>query len=327
MQKAELFTGSGTLANEAVAAQISLLQEKGLILAAGEFGERLVKIARRWGLDCQVFQKEWGETFTPGEIAQFMDRENQDPEKRSRENQNYGWLWTVHCESSTGALIDLNGLKALCQRRGIKLCLDAVSSTGAVPVDLSHVYLASGTSGKAIGSFAGIAMVFYNHEIRPSDKIPMYLDLGYYHEKDGIPFTVSSNLIYALKKAVELAMEMESDNFQRIKDISAVLKMQFKSMGLNNIVPEEWSSPAIITYSLPKKINSEKFGEIMERKGYLLSYKSSYLIKRNWIQVCVMGVGALKTDCLDNFYNFYHFYQAVEKSLVEAVEAECKGNN
>lgn len=73
---------------------------------------------------------------------------------------------------------------------------------------------------------------------------------------------------------------------------------------------EDYSSPAIITYSLPKRINSKKFGEIMERKGYLLSYKSSYLIRRNWIQVCVMG--ALKTDCLDNFH------QAVEESLVEA---------
>ena len=36
----------------------------------------------------------------------------------------------------------------------------AVACLGAVPLDLRGVYLATGSSGKALGSYAGVAMVF-----------------------------------------------------------------------------------------------------------------------------------------------------------------------
>src|SRR5215469_10141429 len=46
----EIFMGSGTLANDIVAAQLSQLDGHGLILSNGEFGERLVDHAHRFGL-------------------------------------------------------------------------------------------------------------------------------------------------------------------------------------------------------------------------------------------------------------------------------------
>src|SRR5215813_8370817 len=45
-REAELFLGSGTLANDVIAAQLSLDARSGLILSNGEFGERLVDQAR-----------------------------------------------------------------------------------------------------------------------------------------------------------------------------------------------------------------------------------------------------------------------------------------
>ena len=48
-----LFVGSGTLANDAVAATLAADPHRGngLVLVTGEFGGRLLKQARRWGLD------------------------------------------------------------------------------------------------------------------------------------------------------------------------------------------------------------------------------------------------------------------------------------
>ncbi len=46
----ELLLGSGSLANDAIAGQLSLLNEPGLILSNGEFGERLMDHAERFGL-------------------------------------------------------------------------------------------------------------------------------------------------------------------------------------------------------------------------------------------------------------------------------------
>src|SRR5206468_2849276 len=97
----QIMTGSGTLANDVVAGQLSLESARGLILSNGEFGERLLDHARRADLDFATLQLPWGGAFTPDQIESVLDSE---PE--------IGWLWAVHCETSTGVLNDLNALKA-----------------------------------------------------------------------------------------------------------------------------------------------------------------------------------------------------------------------
>src|SRR5882724_355940 len=59
--RVEILLGSGSLANDAVGAQISLLREPGIILSNGEFGERLIDHATRLGLQFEAIQVEWGE--------------------------------------------------------------------------------------------------------------------------------------------------------------------------------------------------------------------------------------------------------------------------
>ncbi|MCA9989232.1 MAG: GNAT family N-acetyltransferase, partial [Anaerolineales bacterium] len=183
----ELLMGSGTLANDAIAAHLALLDEPGLMLANGEFGSRLTDHARRAGLQFETLSFDWGQPFDYERVAEALA------------NRPVGWLWTNHCETSTGVLNDLPRLQALCRQTGTRLVVDAISSIGLAPVDLSGVYLASGVSGKGLGSVPGIAMVYYNQPIAPQpDRIPSYLDIGLYATSAGVPFTLSSNLLYAL---------------------------------------------------------------------------------------------------------------------------------
>lgn len=58
-----LLVGTGTLANEAMIAQLKVLDERGLILTNGAFGERLQKQALRWGLDYNVVSYDWGQAY------------------------------------------------------------------------------------------------------------------------------------------------------------------------------------------------------------------------------------------------------------------------
>ncbi len=46
----EILMGSGTLANDTIAGQLSLMPGNGLILSNGEFGDRLIDHATRFGL-------------------------------------------------------------------------------------------------------------------------------------------------------------------------------------------------------------------------------------------------------------------------------------
>lgn len=292
----EILMGSGTLANDAIAAQLSLLSGSGLILSNGEFGDRLIDHANRFGLSFEVLQADWGETFIPNDIR-----------RRVRENPKIEWLWAVHCETSTGVLNDMEKLKQLCAERGLRLCMDCISSVGNLPLDLHDVYLASGVSGKGLAAFPGLSMVFYNQPVSPAARsIPRYLDLGFYAAQGGIPFTVSSNLIHALKASL---LHRPSERF--IEDISALsrlLRSKLRGMGFRIVAPDAHASPHVITIALPETVRSESLGRHLERIGYSLSYKSEYLLRRNWLQICLMGecTAAQVTPLIELLWEFSH---------------------
>lgn len=296
-QNVEILTGSGSLANDAVCAQLSLLDEPGLILSNGEFGDRLIDHATRQGLKFEVYQMGWGEPLDLAQIRRGLDGRAtllRSPDQKAlarREprpaSPRFGWLWAAHCETSTGILNDLPALKALCAERGVKLCLDCISSIGTVPVDLSGVYLASCVSGKALASFPGLSMVFYNHELKPASTLPRYLDLGYYAAQQGVPFTTSSNLLYALQTALKRIDWPEK--YAQIAEVGAWLRGRLRDLGLQIVAPDAHAAPAVVSIALPPEIPSPAIGMKLKQAGYLLSYNSGYLLQRNWIQVCVMG--------------------------------------
>lgn len=53
-------------------------------------------------------------------------------------------------------------------------------------------------------------------------------------------------------------------------------------------------SPGIMTISLPESISSKDLGDELRERGIIISYESDYLLKRNWVQVALMGEHTLK---------------------------------
>jgi aspartate aminotransferase-like enzyme len=266
----EVLLGSGTLANDAVAAQLSLLGTRGLVLSNGEFGERLADHAARAGLDFEHMRFGWG---APIDLSQLEERP-------------CDWIWAVACETSAGVLNDVGALALLCRRRGVKLCVDAVSAIGAVPLDLSDVWLATGASGKALASYPGLSFVFHQHPIGPSAALPRYLDLGLY-ARGGTPFTHSSNLVRALRIAV--ARVDWPARMEQTAAAGAWTREQLRQAGLTLVGPEATPAPHVMTIALPDGIRSDDIAAKMERAGFLIGHASAYLRDRNWIQLCLMG--------------------------------------
>lgn len=273
----ELLIGSGTLANDVIGAQLSLLPGRGLVLSNGEFGSRLVDQAKRFRLDFDALEFPWGELLDLAAVRRAF-------ESASRPS----WLWCAHCETSTSVLNDLDKLKSLCAEFDVKLALDCISSIGTMPVDLRGVYLASCSSGKGLRAYPGISMVFYHHDVREhAGHLPRYFDLGYYAEQQGVPFTFSSNLLHALHAAVK-RVDWEK-RFSEIAELSQFLREQLAEMGLQLVGRQTRTSPAVITIALPEEMNSANIGALIQEAGYLISCNSEYLRRKNWIQICLMG--------------------------------------
>jgi aspartate aminotransferase-like enzyme len=158
---------------------------------------------------------------------------------------------------------------------------------GAVPLNLSDVFLASAASGKALGACAGLALVFANERCEPAPvRLPAYLDLGSYANADGVPFTLSSNLVYALQAALPHA---DDAHRQAIARLAKTLREGLRGINLAVLCPDALASPAVTTIALPPQFSGVWLGHRLEDRGIAVSYNTSYLVERNWVQICLMG--------------------------------------
>ena len=297
-QHVQIMMGSGTLANDVVAAQLSVLPGRGLVLVNGEFGQRIQDQAMRARLSFDVIHAKLGGTFNKNEIEEAISN-----------NTNLEWIWAVHCETSTGVLNNIDMLRELCNQFNLKLCLDGVSSIGSCEVDLENIYLATAVSGKGIGSLPGLAIVFCRDDVLSGDhQLPKYFDLSYYQTKQGIPFTISSNAIYALIAAIKNSNW--PTRFENVKQWSEELRNEFEEIGLPVLADKECRAPHITTIALPDPISSLDIGKLLEDEGILVSYRSEYLIESNHIQVCFMGECQKPTRMIS-----YFLREAIKKSL------------
>lgn len=274
--RAALLLGSGTLANDIVASCIAARGGRGLVLANGEFGERLVDHARRATLEFDVLRQPWGVPFEEDQTLNALRRIHAE------------WLWAAHCETSTGVLNDLGRLKRAVSEAGAELYLDCVSSIGTVEVRLGGVRLASCASGKGLGAYAGLAAVLSDSSTLCQPRlVPRYLDLELWLNRESVPFTHSSNLVAALDAA--LSQTDWRARWTLVARDARWLRKSLRAHGLQVLAPDDAASPGVTTVVLPCTARSSDVASALEQSGFEVAWRSAYLAERNWIQVALMG--------------------------------------
>ena len=272
----QILHGTGTLANDVVAAQLSLQKARGLILVNGEFGERLKDHAQCFGLEFDTLEVKWGSMFDEKTIDEAIQK------------GHYKWLWVVHNETSTGVLNDLDTLKGLCATNKLNLAIDCVSAIGSIPINLEGVMLASGVSGKGLSSYTGLALVFHQEKVQRNKSLPRYLDLGAYDDAESIPYTQSSNLMLALDVALK-KYEHSEEVYNAVSERMSAVKLCIEELGLSHLSQKNLPNSSIITIAMPHHLSSIKFGDNLYVNGFNVHYESSYLSERNWLQISCMN--------------------------------------
>ncbi|QDQ02068.1 aminotransferase class V-fold PLP-dependent enzyme [Lysinibacillus fusiformis] len=258
--------GSGTLANEVMLGQLKEQQlGRGLILTNGEFGQRLRQQALRWSLDFDVIELDWGEVFDKQHVESFL------------QTNAYKWLLAVHGETSTGTCNDLEVLMQLTKRYDVKLCLDCISSFGAMPFTLKGCYLATAVSGKAIGALSGLAFVFSQERAKLSPTLPAYLDLANY-QLGTVPFTLPAVLVGNVESALQRYPARYGQLQQRFNQL---LQLPF----MHNQLPTT-HYPMIVTLCCPEALAS--LSTDLKLNGLFIHSDSNYLCQRNLIQFSVI---------------------------------------
>ena len=147
---AVLMQGSGTFGLEAVVSSTVPPDGKLLIIINGAYGKRLAKIASVLKIDTVTL--EYPENTTPNLT------EIEDTLKANKEITNVS---VVHCETTTGIINPIREIGKYVKKSGARYFVDAMSSFGAVPLNLTECnidYLVS-SANKCIEGVPGFSFI------------------------------------------------------------------------------------------------------------------------------------------------------------------------
>lgn len=314
-RRVAILNGSGTLANETVAATLAAIgcPGRGVMLVNGEFGGRLARQAARFGLHPTILNWSWGKPWHLAEVEQVLAREPAG-----------SWVWGVHQESSSGILNDLPGLVRVARRHGVRVCIDCISSLGAVGIDLSDVFLAAASSGKSLGSYAGAALVFADPEV-PSlvdrTKVASYFDLAAAVEAKGPCYTFPSPTLLALEAALEPYSNPQQARivFARYAELGRYVRQQLRRLGLPPLAEEEHACPVLATFTPPGGESSAQFVGRCLSWGVAIGGQSGYLAERRLVQIATMG--AVTRQMCDTLFKRLERWLARRQEVAAVLEA------
>ncbi len=163
--------GAGTYVIEAAVGTLVPANGKLLVLVNGAYGERMARIGRGLGRTVETLGFAENAPVDPARVAQALAA-----------HPAVTHVGLVHCETTTGLLNPMEALARVVADAGRTLLLDAMSSFGALPIDLSTTPVGAvlASSNKGIEGPPGIAFALVERGLLAASKgnsASMALDL------------------------------------------------------------------------------------------------------------------------------------------------------
>jgi aspartate aminotransferase-like enzyme len=266
-----LFTSSGTGAFESAIANLTSPGDRVLAVAAGSFGERWASMARRFGCEVEELRYAWGETPSPDDLRAKLDE--LDP---------VSLVFLVHSETSTGVVSDVRRLAEAVREAGALSVVDAVSSLGAVPLEMDEWGLDVVVSGaqKALMTPPGLATVAVSaaawERVAAAASPRFYFDwerTRAAQDKLDSAFTPAVSLVVALDVALGLLLEQGLEAaFERHVRLGRACRAGIKAMGLELFSPDEDRSAVVTAARMPDGYESSQLTlALRERHGVTIA--------------------------------------------------------
>jgi 2-aminoethylphosphonate-pyruvate transaminase len=154
-----LMQGSGTFAIEAALGSFTPTGEEDgttLVVINGAYGTRCAKILDRLGRPNVTLDVGDSRAPTPEELAEAIEAD-----------EAIGTVIVVHCETTSGIVNPLPELAAAVKSRGKRLIVDAMSSFGAIPLDMAEmdIDVMVSSSNKCIEGVPGFGYVICRRDL------------------------------------------------------------------------------------------------------------------------------------------------------------------
>lgn len=193
-----------------------------------------------------------------------------------------------HAQYSNGLVIDIQALAEYCHSKNVRCIIDAVQSTGVIPIDLSNSKIDALVAGgyKWLCGPFGAAALYISDEMKEiieptfvgwrSMRNPYFFDATRYEYNTGLRgyeySTMSYAAGYALGKSVEYILDIGIDqvNKQAIK-ISDYLIRELEKIGATILSPREAHKRTGTVLTRFPGFDGEKVASELNRKNVIVS--------------------------------------------------------
>lgn len=266
-----LMQGSGSFGIEACLGTAVPDDGMVLIITNGAYGRRMIQMAKR--LKIRYIGLDYEETETPSldEIDQML-----------KKVADITHVALVHCETTTGILNPLKEIARLVKQYNKVLIVDAMSSFGGIPMDISKLgidYLIS-SSNKCLQGVPGFAFVIARKDQLMKSKgnaRSLVLDLfDQWEQMDPSGkwrYTSPTHVVRAFYQALK---ELEKEGgvearHHRYKENHRLLVDGMRLLGFQTLLSEEIQSPIITSFVFPDRdFNFNALYQKAKQRGYVL---------------------------------------------------------
>ncbi len=285
-----IMQGSGTFAIEAALGSFApARRKKTLVVANGAYGERAAKILETIGRPHERISKADVTQIEPKHFKKLLE-----------EDKAISHVWLIHCETTSGIVNPLSELAREVKSQGRIFMVDAMSSFGALEVDMARdeIDVLVSSSNKCIEGIPGFSYVLVKRDLLVASEAQSHsVVLDLYEQWKGLEatgqfrFTPPTHALVAFRQALR-ELDEEGGPAQRERRYQRNADILLKGMveiGIQPLLSGNEAGPIIQTFLTPRDENFkfDEFYEALRKHGFAI-YPGK-LTKRDSFRIGTIG--------------------------------------
>ena len=267
-----IMQGSGTFAIEAALGSFCPKADgKTLVVANGAYGDRAAAILTRLGRPVTKIDKGDSAAPTREDVIRALEA---DPAITH--------VWIIHCETTSGIVNPIADIALAVKARGLAYMVDAMSSFGALPLDMKDgLDVMVSSSNKCIEGVPGFSYVLVKRDMLVASKgMSHSVVLDLYEQWKGLEangqfrFTPPTHALVAFHQAMKEHAEEGgvSARGSRYRQNAQLLIKGMRDMGFSTLLSDNEAGPIIQTFLTPRDPNFdfEQFYEELRLRGFAI---------------------------------------------------------
>lgn len=284
--------GSGTFSVEAMLATLVPAGGHVLVPDNGAYCQRAARIAALLGHRVTRLPVPEDQAVDPGTVAAALQAD-----------ASIGHVLLVHCETSAGLENPLATVAAVCERQGVGLLVDAMSSFGALPIDARQLRFDAlvAASGKCLEGVPGMGFVVLREAALAgcagrsrSLSLDLHDQHAYMDRTGQWRFTPPTHVVAALSEALDQFVEEggQPARLARYTDNCRTLLHGLRSIGLRPFLDPAVQAPIIVSVHAPDHpaYDFRRFYEGAKARGFLL-YPGKLTRQETFRIGCIGAIG------------------------------------